>query len=97
MRVNPFYKILILSYSASVFAEGVLLPIYAVFVQKIGGDILDAAGAMAVFLIAQGLFTITAHRLSWINQHRIPVMIVGWLIWVSGIAMYLIASSVPIL
>jgi len=97
MRVNPFYKILILSYSASVFAEGVLLPIYAVFVQKIGGDILDASGAMAVFLVAQGIFTITAHRLRWINRNNIPVMITGWIIWVGGIAMYLIAKSVPIL
>ena len=97
MRVNPFYRILILSYSASVFAEGVLLPIYAVFVQKIGGDILDASGAMATFLIAQGLFTITAHRLHWVNQHRMIVMIGGWAIWVGGIAMYLVAKSVPIL
>lgn len=97
MKINPLYRILILSYSASVFAEGVLLPIYAVFVQGIGGDILDASGAMATFLISQGLFTIIAHRLPWINRNRIPVMIGGWIIWVGGIAMYLIASTVPVL
>lgn len=97
MRVNRFYKILILSYSASVFAEGVLLPIYAIFVQKIGGTILDASGAMAVFLVTQGVFTIVAHRLRWINRNRISVLISGWLIWVCGIAMYLIVSSVPVL
>lgn len=94
MRVNTLYKILITSYSFSIFSEAVILPIYAVFVQGIGGDILDASGAMAVFLISQGLFTIIAHRISWIHRHRIPVMICGWVVWVFGIAMYLVVSNV---
>lgn len=94
MRVNTLYKILITSYSFSIFSEAVILPIYAVFVQGIGGDILDASGAMAIFLITQGVLTILVHRLRWINQHRIPVMIFGWAIWVLGIAMYLMVSSV---
>jgi hypothetical protein len=97
MRVNTLYKILITSYSFSVFSEAVILPIYAVFVQGIGGDILDASGAMAVFLITQGLFTILTHRLSWIHNYRIPVMICGWALWVFGIAMYLTVSSVATL
>lgn len=94
MKVNTLYKVLLISYTTSIFSEGILLPIYTVFVQKIGGDILDASGAMAAFLITQGVFTILAHRFKWINQRRIPVMIFGWIIWVCGIAMYLIISSV---
>ena len=97
MRVNTLYKILITSYSFSIFSEAVILPIYAVFVQGIGGDILDASGAMAVFLITQGIFTILLHRLKWINRHRIPMMIFGWAVWVLGIAMYLVVSNVAIL
>ena len=94
MKINSFYKILIIGYSTSIFAEGILLPIYAVFVQKIGGTILDASGAIAVFLITQGIFTVLAHRLRWIDKNRIAVMAGGWLIWVCGIALYLFVSNV---
>ncbi|MBI2484591.1 MFS transporter [Candidatus Uhrbacteria bacterium] len=94
MRTNLLYKILITGYSFSIFSEAVILPIYAVFVQGIGGDILDAAGAMAVFLITQGLFTIVTHRFFWVHRHSIPVMVGGWAVWVSGIAMYLMVSNV---
>lgn len=97
MRINTLFKILVTSYSFSVFSEAVILPIYAVFVQGIGGDLLDASGAMAVFLITQGLFTIVTHRISWIHQYRIPVMICGWALWVFGIAMYLTVSNVATL
>lgn len=97
MRINTLYKILITSYSFSVFSEAVILPIYAVFVQGIGGDLLDASGAMAVFLITQGLFTIVTHRLSWVHRYRIPAMLCGWVVWVFGIMMYLMVSSVATL
>lgn len=94
MRVNTLYKILITGYSFSLFSEAVILPIYAVFVQGIGGNLLDAAGAMAVFLITQGLFAVATHRVSWVNRHSIPVMIGGWSLWVFGIALYLFVSNV---
>lgn len=64
------HKLLIYAYSCSVFAEGILLPIYAIFVQDIGGDILDASGAMAIFLITSGICTILIHRLKWADRNR---------------------------
>ena len=36
-------------------AFGMLAPIYAVFVQRIGGDILEAGAAWAVFMIVSGI------------------------------------------
>lgn len=69
------------------------MPIYAIFVQRIGGDILDASGAIAVFLIVSGVATILIHRLQWSKKHRTRLMVYGWLVWVIGIAGYFVISS----
>lgn len=92
-RVNFFYRLLVLSYVLSTFAEGIILPIYAVFVQNIGGTILDAGGAMGIFLITQGIFTIFIHKLHRKASQRIGFMIFGWVVWVIGISLYLFISS----
>jgi hypothetical protein len=96
-RVNFLYKILISSYSLSTFSEGVILPVYAIFVQKIGGDILNAGQAMGVFLITQGLFTIFIHKFKWTSKQKMFFMVMGWFIWILGIASYLIISNIYML
>ncbi|MBI5621823.1 MFS transporter [Candidatus Falkowbacteria bacterium] len=92
MKINTFYKILISSYGFSLFSESILVPIYAIFVQKIGGDILAASGAMATFLLTQGIFTLIIHRVQWKN--KIALLCGGWIIWVIGIASYLFISNI---
>jgi hypothetical protein len=96
-RTNAFYRTLVFSWTLSSFAEGVLLPIYAVFVQHIGGDILDAGGAMGIFLITEGIFTTIVHRFRWGPRMRIFLMILGWAIWLFGIVFYLFISNVATL
>ena len=93
MKINPLYKFLISSYSLSTFSEGILMPIYAVFVQKIGGDILDASGAIAVFFITEGIFTMIIHRFKWSNDHRTFLLVAGWVVWLLGIISYLFVSN----
>lgn len=99
MRTRPMrmYKLLIYAYSCSCFAEGILLPIYAIFVQNIGGDILDASGAMGIFLITCGLATILIHRMKWSSKHKRFLLIGGRLIRLIGIIMYLAVASVGML
>ncbi|HTR18748.1 MAG TPA: MFS transporter [Candidatus Paceibacterota bacterium] len=96
-QVNFLYKVLVSAFTLSMFAEGVILPIYAIFVQKIGGNILDAGNAMGIFLITQGVFTVIVHRFRWSPRGRVFLMIVGWAIWLGGIAMYLLISNVLML
>lgn len=96
-KINSLYKLLLSAYSISMFSEWVLLPIYAVFVQKIGWDILDASWAMAVFLISQWVFTIIIQRLKRTQRHHITMMIVGRAIRLMGIALYLAVSSTRML
>jgi hypothetical protein len=93
MKINPLYKFLISSYSLSTFSEGILMPIYAVFVQKIGGDILDASGAIAIFFITEGIFTMLIHRFKWSNDHRTFLLVSGWVIWLLGIISYLFVAN----
>lgn len=88
MKLYNFQKLLIMSYGISTFSEGVLMPIYAIFVQDIGGDILEASGAISIFLFVSGLTTILIHRSDWSQRHRIKLMVYGWLLWVIGIGGY---------
>ena len=50
MKRDP--KILLKASLLGFFALGLLTPIYAIFVQNIGGDILDAGIAYALFSIS---------------------------------------------
>jgi hypothetical protein len=92
-RPNRLYKQLVASYVISTFAEGILLPIYAIFVQQIGGDILEASGAIAVFLIVSGIATVVIHRSQWSQRNRTLLLVGGWILWVAGIAFYYLISS----
>jgi predicted MFS family arabinose efflux permease len=97
MKINNYYKILVLAYGLSTFSEGILLPIYAIFVQKVGGGILDAAGAVATCFIIQGIVEIIIHKSVWSHKNRMKLIITGWLLWLIGISLYLFIQSILIL
>lgn len=93
-RPNTFYRILVTSWGLSSFSEGVILPIYAIFVQHIGGDILDVGWAMGIFLITEGVFTVIMHHARWNVRARLILMILGWIIWLAGIVFYFFISNI---
>ena len=93
-KPNSLYLLLVYSFNVSSFAEGILLPIYAIFVQKVGGDILDAGLAMGIFLITEAIFTMFVHRFSWTARQRLFLMVLGWIIWLAGICSYLLISDI---
>ncbi len=97
MKKNFLFKLLISSYGLSTFSEGIIVPIYAVFVQKIGGDILEASGAVATFYVVCGLTTLFVHRLKWSQKNRVKLMTWGWFLWVVGIATYFLISNIATL
>ncbi len=61
-RLNQSLRILIMANTAMVFVLGMLTPFYAIFVQKIGGDIAFAGLSWAVFLIVAGVLTLFFSR-----------------------------------
>lgn len=61
------------------FGEGMLGPIFAIFAQKVGGDILDITWAWATYLIITGLLMILIGKLSdKINKRKI--VFIGYLL-----------------
>lgn len=52
---KALFKLVLIIGMISYLAEGLLGPIYAIFVQKVGGQILDASGSQALFLLVYGV------------------------------------------
>jgi MFS family permease len=50
------------------FAVEIIGPVYAVFVERIGGDLLTAGSSYSIFLISMGIFTYFIGK--WENKHR---------------------------
>jgi len=56
------------------FGDGMLGPLFAVFAERIGGNILDISWAWATYLICTGVFTIIIGKLSdGLNKERMLV------------------------
>jgi MFS family permease len=53
--VNKVLRILLFADFFMLLAMGMLTPIYAIFVEEIGGDILSASGAWAIFTLTSGV------------------------------------------
>lgn len=91
------HHIILWSYALSMFSDGILVPIYAFFVQKVGGGILETAGAVSAFAIVAGTTTILITRKPWSAQHKLRFLWAGWLIWLLGVISYLFIYNVETL
>jgi MFS family permease len=66
-------KVLLLADFFMILAMGMLTPIYAIFVEEIGGDILSASGAWAMFTFTAGLLIwLLARYQDKARQHGVP-------------------------
>lgn len=92
-----YVYLLTFAYAVSTFASGILMPIYAFFVQKIGGGILETSWAVALYSILYGLGTILIHQTPWSHKHRMHFLWLGWLMWLVSMALYFIMTNVTML
>ena len=60
------------------FAESMLVPMYAAFTEKVGGSILDAGIAFAVFSMATGLFISLIGTRPWFQHHLRLFLVLGF-------------------
>jgi MFS family permease len=58
------YKILLYSNNLWNFADGMLGPLFAVFTEKIGGNVLDISWAWAIYLFVTGVLIIFVGKIS---------------------------------
>lgn len=71
-------RLLLWSSNLWALGEGMLGPLFAVFAQRIGGNILDITWAWAIYLGMTGIFTIVAGKISdriwqWCGRERLLV------------------------
>lgn len=86
-------RILLIAESFFILSVGLLLPIYAIFVQKIGGDILEASGSFALFSFSMGVVLFFISRWEDHVKHIEKMIILGYLIEFIGITGYLFVSK----
>lgn len=63
MGLSNITRILLWGANIWFFGEGLLGPLFAVFTEKIGGDILDVSWAWSIFLVVTGVFYILFGKL----------------------------------
>lgn len=71
-------KILLVSDYFMVFGPGLLGPLFAIFVERIGGDILDISYVWAVYLIVTGVIIVLIGKISDEKIAKEKFVIVGF-------------------
>lgn len=60
------------------FGEGMMGPLFAIFSEKVGGDILDITWAWATYLIITGIFYIVVGKLINGKSYKEKVLVAGY-------------------
>lgn len=93
MQKNYIY-IITFAYAFSTFAHGILMPIYAFFVQKIGGGILETSWAIATFSIITGIGTILIHKTTLSHTYSKHFLWIGWFLWLLSVSVYFLMQNI---
>lgn len=74
-------------------AVGLFAPFYAIYVKQVGGSILDAGLAYALFNIAMGLLVITFCRTEFYQRNARPIIVIGYFLDMFGSLGYIFVAS----
>jgi MFS family permease len=91
---NHSLKILVGTNALILIAGAMLGPIYALFVEEIGGDLMDASLAGAIFALAAGITTLISGRFADKLKNPKMVVIVGYVIMMIGFLLLTTVNSV---
>ncbi len=94
---KKFINLLAYAYAISVFSQGILMPIYAFFIQKIGGGILETAWAIGLFSILTGVITLLLSKTELSHTHRKEFLCGGWFLWLMSVMMYCCVNTIKTL
>ena len=96
--MNKVLKALLSLDAAFILASGMLGPIYAIFVEQIGGDILDASGAMAGFSFSFAIIVFLISRWEDRVKHKKTLIFAGYTVTaVAFLGYYLIENPFDLL
>jgi len=92
--LNKALKVLLATNGLILFAAAMLGPIYALFVEEIGGNLLDASFAVAAFALAAGITTYISGRYADTLREGELIIVLGYLIMSIGFFLYLFVNSI---
>lgn len=92
--LNRALRVLLITNGLILVAGAMLGPIYALFVRKIGGDLLGASLTGASFSIAAGLTTLLAGRYADHSQRSEYIVAGGYTLMGVGFLLYIIVASI---
>lgn len=78
MSLSASTRLLLWGANIWYFGEGMLGPLFAVFAEKVGGDILDITWAWASYLVITGLMYIVVGKLINRKTYKVQVMVAGY-------------------
>lgn len=93
MKLSRTLKILLLGANIWYFGEGMMGPLFAVFAEKVGGDILDITWAWTTYLILTGIFYILVGKLLNNKTYKVKVMVFGYILNALFTFSYLLVDS----
>ncbi len=91
---NKAIRILLFTNGLVLVAGAMLGPIYALFVEKIGGDLLDASYAFGVFALVAGITTLISGKYSDRLKENELILVVGYIIMGVGFFGYMLVDSI---
>ncbi|MBI4087277.1 MAG: MFS transporter [Candidatus Liptonbacteria bacterium] len=74
---------------------GLFGPIYAIFVKKIGGDILEAGASYGLFAIVSGIMILTLGRTTFFQKNLRLLVVIGFGLFTVGDLAYLFIQNPP--
>lgn len=91
---NKALRILLATDGLILLASAMLGPIYALFVEDIGGSLLDASFAGGAFALAAGITTLLSGKFSDKVKENELIVVAGYCIIGVGFLLYLVVNSV---
>ncbi len=94
---NSSLKILLMTNAFILLAGAMLGPIYALFVKEIGGDLLDASIAGAVFAFAAGITVVVSGKFGDSVKENKFILLLGYFLMGLGFLLYMFVESLIVL
>ena len=91
---NTSLKILVGTNALILIAGAMLGPIYALFVGEIGGDLMDASLAGAIFALAAGVTTLSSGRYADKLKNPKLIVLIGYAVIALGFFLLTIATTI---
>ena len=91
---NRATRVLIVTNGLILLSAAMLGPFYAMFVEKIGGDILEAGVAFGIFAFVAGVATLISSRFADSTARDERILSLGYLLVGLGFFFYLFVDSV---